>query len=71
MYTDGNDGVRRAPEANRGTGAAQNRAARLPSLLAAQILTRIVDGVLAFTKGTAQGDDMTLVVVGVKPEAGI
>src|SRR6266403_5724467 len=37
----------------------------------AQILTRIVDGVLAFTKGTAQGDDMTLVVVGVKHEAGI
>lgn len=37
----------------------------------AQILTRIVDEVLAFTKGTAQGDDMTLVVVGVKPEAGI
>ena len=37
----------------------------------AQILTRIVDGVLAFTKGTAQGDDMTLVVVGVKREAGI
>ena len=37
----------------------------------AQILTRIVDEVLAFTKGTAQGDDMTLVVVGVKREAGI
>lgn len=37
----------------------------------AQILTRIVDEVLAFTKGTAQGDDMTLVVVGVKHEAGI
>jgi serine phosphatase RsbU (regulator of sigma subunit) len=37
----------------------------------AQILTRIVDGVLAFTKGTARGDDMTLVVVGVKHEAGI
>ena len=36
-----------------------------------QILTRIVDGVLAFTKGTAQRDDMTLVVVGVKHEAGI
>src|SRR5258707_996922 len=37
----------------------------------AQILTSVVDGVLAFTKGTAQGDDMTLVVVGVKHEAGI
>jgi phosphoserine phosphatase RsbU/P len=37
----------------------------------AQILTGVVDGVLAFTKGTAQGDDMTLVVVGVKHEAGI
>jgi serine phosphatase RsbU (regulator of sigma subunit) len=37
----------------------------------AQILTRIVDGVLTFTKGTAQSDDMTLVVVGVKHEAGI
>jgi hypothetical protein len=36
-----------------------------------KILTRIVVGVLAFTKGTAQGDDMTLVVVGVKHEAGI
>jgi phosphoserine phosphatase RsbU/P len=37
----------------------------------AQILPRIVDEVLAFTKGTAQRDDMTLVVVGVKHEAGI
>ena len=37
----------------------------------AQILTGVVDGVLAFTKGTAQGDDMTLVVVGAKHEAGI
>jgi sigma-B regulation protein RsbU (phosphoserine phosphatase) len=35
-----------------------------------QILTRTVDEVLAFTKGTAQRDDMTLVVVGVKQEAG-
>jgi sigma-B regulation protein RsbU (phosphoserine phosphatase) len=37
----------------------------------AQILTGVVEGVLAFTEGTAQGDDMTLVVVGVKHEAGI
>jgi sigma-B regulation protein RsbU (phosphoserine phosphatase) len=37
----------------------------------AYILTGVVDGVLAFTKGTAQGDDMTLVVVGVKHEAEI
>jgi len=37
----------------------------------AQILTSVVDGVLAFTEGTAQRDDMTLVVVGVKHEAGI
>jgi serine phosphatase RsbU (regulator of sigma subunit) len=54
-----------------GTGAAQNRAARLPSLLARSNTHPLVDGVLAFTKGTAQGDDMTLVVVGVKHEAGI
>jgi len=26
----------------------------------AQILTGVVDGVLAFTKGTAQGDDMNV-----------
>jgi sigma-B regulation protein RsbU (phosphoserine phosphatase) len=37
----------------------------------AQIAGRILDEVLAFTKDGSQGDDMTLVAVGVKDETGI
>jgi sigma-B regulation protein RsbU (phosphoserine phosphatase) len=37
----------------------------------AQIVRHILAEVLAFTKGGSQGDDMTLVVVGVKDETGI
>jgi phosphoserine phosphatase RsbU/P len=36
----------------------------------AQIVERIVEEVLAFTKDCPQSDDMILVVVGVKDEAG-
>jgi serine phosphatase RsbU (regulator of sigma subunit) len=36
----------------------------------AQIVGRIVEEVFAFAKGCSQGDDMALVVVGVKDEAG-
>lgn len=37
----------------------------------AQIVGHILDEVLAFTKDSSQGDDMTLVVVGVKDDTGI
>jgi phosphoserine phosphatase RsbU/P len=37
----------------------------------AQIVGRIIEEVLAFAKGCAQADDMTLVVVGVKDEGGV
>jgi sigma-B regulation protein RsbU (phosphoserine phosphatase) len=37
----------------------------------AQIVRRILEEVFAFTKDRSRGDDMTLMVVGVKDEAGI
>ena len=45
------------------------RASRFSS--PAQIVGRIVDEVSSFSKGHSQSDDMTLVVISVKDEAGI
>jgi sigma-B regulation protein RsbU (phosphoserine phosphatase) len=70
MYTDGITETENPEQELWGQERLENLLRACRYCTPAQIVGRIVDEVSSFSKDHSQSDDMTLVVIGVKDEAG-
>jgi sigma-B regulation protein RsbU (phosphoserine phosphatase) len=71
MYTDGITEAENPEREFRGEHRLESLLRSCRDHTPAQIVRRILDEVLAFANGLSQKDDVTLMVIGVKDEAGL